>query len=111
METKLPNTQALTQLAISSTFFTYTKIFFFTSNIFLNNYFCLDSLKSCLFCFSFFAKMMTYVQILWVKIGGKQSVAYNGAVEAIYTIASKFLLFLFSLILFNIFFVFGDLAF
>ncbi|XP_054281381.1 thiamine transporter 1-like [Macrosteles quadrilineatus] len=33
-------------------------------------------------------QMMTYVQILWVKIGGKQQVAYNGAVEAVYTIIS-----------------------
>lgn len=34
-------------------------------------------------------KMMTYTQILWVNIGGKQQVAYNGAVEAVYTITSK----------------------
>uniref|UniRef100_A0A1B6HRB0 Uncharacterized protein n=1 Tax=Homalodisca liturata TaxID=320908 RepID=A0A1B6HRB0_9HEMI len=33
-------------------------------------------------------QMMTYVQILWVKIGGKQQEAFNGGVEAIYTIIS-----------------------
>uniref|UniRef100_A0A1B6LMW9 Major facilitator superfamily (MFS) profile domain-containing protein n=1 Tax=Graphocephala atropunctata TaxID=36148 RepID=A0A1B6LMW9_9HEMI len=33
-------------------------------------------------------QMMTYVQILWVKIGGKQQEAFNGGVEAIYTMIS-----------------------
>lgn len=40
-------------------------------------------------CFVSVTKMMTYTQILWVNIGGKQQVAYNGAVEAVYTITSK----------------------
>lgn len=33
---------------------------------------------------------MSYVQLLWTDIGGKDNNVYNGAVEASYTIISKY---------------------
>lgn len=35
-----------------------------------------------------YMQVMTYVQLLWIEIGGKQQVAFNGAVEAVYTVIS-----------------------
>lgn len=39
-------------------------------------------------------QVMTYVQLLWIEIDGKRAVAYNGAVEAVYTIISMLIFYL-----------------
>ncbi|XP_075211891.1 thiamine transporter 1-like isoform X2 [Lycorma delicatula] len=42
-----------------------------------------------------YQQVMSYVQLLWTDIAGKENAFYNGAVEALYTIISAFSAFMF----------------